>query len=264
MRQKDYFVLPYGTAGPGWEADEGEMVGIKQCRKHIRLVRGGPMDIIFRPLEAEDIPKLLPYFALRSNVTCDSTIFDSYLWRKYYQVEYAIVDEHILLMKMQEDGVHYAALPICAEEYLKEGFDLLKDYFHREMKTELRIYDADEKGLEVLGLDPGEYIVEELSDYADYIYDAECLRTLAGKKYHKKKNNVNAFARGYEGRWEYRRLGQDAREEIWNFLKSWEENKEENVEEHLEAEVSGLRDYLDHMDKFSAVMAGIRIDGRRA
>ena len=43
-----------------------------------------------------------------------------------------------------------------------------------------------------------EYIVEELSDYADYIYDAECLRTLAGKKYHKKKNNVNAFARGYE------------------------------------------------------------------
>ena len=224
------------------------------------------MRLEFKCLEAEDIPRLLPFFALRSNNTCDSTIFDSYLWRKFYEVEYVIVNDDILLMKMREDGIPFGALPICDDAHLMEGFRLLEDYFHEELHACYRIYDADESGLRVLQLDPECYDVIEHEEYADYIYSAESLRTLAGRKYHKKKNNVNAFLKNYEGRWEYRRLGADARDEIWDFLGCWEANKEENgeenVEEHLEAEMQGLHDYLNHMDVFDAVMAGIYVDGR--
>lgn len=219
------------------------------------------MEVEFKRLEAEDISGLLTYFARRSNLTCDSTIFDSYLWRNFYEVEYAIVDEEILLMKMREDGEDFGALPLCAPEHMQRGFEILENYFREELGAGLRVYDADEKGMEMLSLPEEKYQVTEQPDHADYIYNGESLRTLAGKKYHKKKNNVNAFLKAYEGRWEYTRLGAESRDEIWDFLKRWRAQKAEDVEEHLQAEICGLRDYLDHMDKFRAVMAGIRIDG---
>lgn len=37
------------------------------------------MDINFKPLEAEDMARLEPYFQLRSNLTCDSVS-----WRASY------------------------------------------------------------------------------------------------------------------------------------------------------------------------------------
>lgn len=224
-------------------------------------VQGGIfLNISFKRLEAEDVRGILPFFHLRSNITCDSTIFDSYLWRDFYHVEYAIVED-ILLMKMEEEGECFGALPLCRPERMQHGFDLLEHYFREELGTGLRIYDADETGMKLLELDPNRYIVTEEPDHADYIYDGQALRTLSGRAYHKKKNNINAFLRAYDGRWEYSRLGVDAREEIWNFLKRWRAGKEESVEEHLEAEMRGLKDYLDHMDQIPSIMAGIRIDG---
>ena len=56
------------------------------------------MDINFKPLEAEDMARLEPYFQLRSNLTCDSVILESFLWKEYYQAEFAVVDEKALLV----------------------------------------------------------------------------------------------------------------------------------------------------------------------
>ena len=52
--------------------------------------------------------------------------------------------------------------------------------------------------------DKFEYIEER--DLFDYIYDAESLRTLAGRKNQKKRNHINYFLKEYEGRFESRLL----------------------------------------------------------
>ena len=62
----------------------------------------------------------------------------------------------------------------------------------------------DEKLIRQLELPQDRYTVEEDRRYFDYVYDADALRRLAGKKYHKKKNHVNAFYKEYEGRYECR------------------------------------------------------------
>ncbi|MDD6212342.1 MAG: phosphatidylglycerol lysyltransferase domain-containing protein [Clostridiales bacterium] len=225
------------------------------------------MNLEFKKLEAEDIPALTPFFLLRSNLSCDSVIFDSYLWRDYYQVEFTVVENTAVLMKMKENGETYGALPICRDSQMDFYFQMLEKYFHEQLGEPIKVYGADEKGLDFLHLDPARFEIREQVDQADYIYDAESLRTLSGRKYHKKKNNLNAFFRAYEGRWEYRRLYRESRDEIWAFLKRWARGKEEDghqgeVEEHLEAEMRGLRDYLNHMEVFNSVMAGIYIDGQ--
>ena len=34
----------------------------------------------FKPITADDIERLTPFFSLRSNKTCDSVFLDSFLW----------------------------------------------------------------------------------------------------------------------------------------------------------------------------------------
>ncbi len=219
------------------------------------------MKLTFRELEADDVPRLSPYFALRPGLTCDSVIFDSYLWRDYYQMRYAVVDEAAVLMKIQEGGETFGALPVCRGEDLPHYFAVWEQYYEENFGEKFRIYGADERALKILNLDPDRYAVRELPDQADYIYDAESLRTLNGRRYHKKKNNLNAFLRTYGERWEYRRLSRESKPQIWEFLDRWQENRE-NAEIHLAAEVRGLHDYLNHMDRFDAAAAGIYVDGR--
>lgn len=97
---------------------------------------------------------------------------------------------------------------------------------------------------------------------ADYVYDAESLRTLAGKKYHKKKNHVNAFLKEYEGRYEYRALTPADKGIIWQFLNRWENGKSDDVGQHLEGEIVGIHELLNNLDKINAKIAGVFIDGQ--
>jgi len=215
---------------------------------------------VYKRLLAKDVAGLSGFFCRRKNLTCDSVIFDSYLWQDYFSLEYRIWEDRALLLRMRDEEGFFTTVPICDEETLPEAFaELEREY--AEAGKKFRMCWADEEAVRILHLPADRYTVTENPDQADYLYDAEKLRTLSGKKYHKKKNHLNAFLKEYEGRWEYRRMHRWSRCEIWDLLTRWEEDKE-NVEEHMEAEMSGLHHYLFNMDVFDAKMAGIYIDGR--
>lgn len=222
------------------------------------------MHLKFTELRAKDVAGLMPYFGRRSNMTCDSTIFDSFLWQDYFHLRFAVWEDRALFLLNEEDGETFAEVPFCDEESLPEAWKVLEEFFETELAQPINVKWADENSLRILNLDTERYEITENPDLADYIYDAEKLRTLTGKKYHKKKNHLNAFLNEYEGHWEYRRMHRWSRTEIWDFLQQWEAEKAEetNVEEHLEAEMTGLHHYLFNMDVFDAKMAGIYIDGK--
>lgn len=118
--------------------------------------------------------------------------------------------------------------------------------------------------MQYLGLDPKEYEVEEQVDLKDYLYDGEAMRTLAGKKLHKKKNHLNAFMREYEGRYEYRRLCCSDRHEVWEFMERWRQKKADAdaLEDSLEYEVAGIHEILKNCSSLSVRMAAVYVDGQ--
>ena len=220
------------------------------------------MDITFKMIEAEDIAGLEKYFRMRPTYVCDSTWFDSYLWRDYYDVQFCERDGKAVLWRMKSEGEYFMGMPLCRAEDLPYYFEESMRYCHEQLGQKLALYETDEESLDILKLDPERFQIEEAVDSADYIYSAEALRTLAGKDYHKKKNHVNAFLREQEGRWQYRRINCEDKTEIWRFLDRWEENRGDDVGQHLNAEVVGLHDVLNNCVLMNAHMGGIFIDGR--
>ena len=67
---------------------------------------------------------------------------------------------------------------------------------------------------------PGRFQIEYRRDYADYVYEAEKLAKLSGKKYHGKKNHTNKFKKLYPN-WQYERLNDSNVEECFQMALKW-------------------------------------------
>lgn len=219
------------------------------------------MSLEFKKIEASDIDKLTPYFNLRPNKTCDSVFLESYLWRNFYQTRFAISDEKSILWLMTKDGEDYSAMPMCKEEDLEHYFTEIKNYFNQTLKKPLKIYLADEAAVQVLKLPEDQFEVEEMEDDRDYIYDSVAMKTLSGKKLHKKKNHLNGFLRQYEGRYLYRTLCCSDRGDIWRFLDRWRLQKSGDPDSQLDMEVEGIHEILKNCSSLGVHMGGVFIDG---
>lgn len=220
------------------------------------------MKLNFKPVEASDLEKLDGFFCQRPNKTCDSVFLDSFLWREYYKVRYAVSDGRAIQWLMEEDGVMHSAMPICTEEDLPHYFQEMVDYFNQVLHVPFKIYLADEEAVEYLHLkESPDFEVIEQEDLKDYLYDGDAMRNLSGKKLHKKKNHLNAFLKEYEGRYEYRLLGCSDRDDVWKFLDKWREAKGDDVEDHLDYEVAGIHEILKNCSALKVRMAGVYIDG---
>ncbi|MCR4901737.1 MAG: phosphatidylglycerol lysyltransferase domain-containing protein [Butyrivibrio sp.] len=221
--------------------------------------------IEFKEPSFEDASKLAKIYALRDNKTCDSTVLDTYIWKSLYNTKIYIEDEAALILMKDEEG-YFAAMPYCNEEKLEEYFNKLKDYFNNVLKSPLVIKLADEEALNVLGLfDNQEFELKEEFDLKDYLYSAEDLRSLAGKKFQKKRNLVNKFNKEYEGRWEYKTLCCTDVYYLEEFMKKWVKHRlSEGVEseETLLLEKDGVIDILMNCDKITFRVGGIFIDGQ--
>lgn len=217
----------------------------------------------FKRIEAADMKTLAKYTGLRPNKTCDSLIFDYYLWRDYLQIRYAICDEKAIQWLMERDGLIYSAMPMCREEDLKHYFYELVEYFNEVLHQPLQINLADEEAVCYLGLKENvDFEVTEQEDLKDYLYDRDALIKLSGKKLYTKKQLFNAFLRDYGDRYEYCQLGSQELSQIFEFINKWRREKGENADGYLDYETEGIYEVLRNYSHFQTHMAGVFIDGK--
>ena len=80
---------------------------------------------------------------------------------------------------------------------------------------------------------PGDFSFTAEADNFDYIYDAQALATLAGKKLHGKRNHCNRFAATYN--WHCEKLSREHFDDCRAILRSWEESNNGGSDEEKTA-----------------------------
>lgn len=221
------------------------------------------MEEKLKTIQIEDYDTLNKYYNLRRPETADSNLLDLFLWENCYPTWYFTDDLGLMWVAKSEDGQYYSSVPCCKEENLKQCFLKTQDYFNNVLKKKLIMYLVDKKALETLDLSEEDYLIIPDRTYYDYVYDAEKLKTFSGKKYHKKKNHLNAFKKEYEGRYEFKILNKNNMDEILSFAEEWKHTKSHSQEkEFIESEQRGIRYIIEHEDIFDYKIGGVYIDNK--
>lgn len=152
---------------------------------------GSPLH--FAPLTLDDVPRILPYLGCSHSRTCDFTVGGLLMWAQYFNYSYAIYNDTLYIKGVTEDDVTRPAfsLPV-GRSPLHESIALLRDYCRENNCMPLMFSAVPEEYVEPLRL-LGAHEVTPLADWGDYLYEAEALASLSGKKLGKKRNHVNRF-----------------------------------------------------------------------
>ena len=146
----------------------------------------------FRRVKAADFATILPYFQGKHLVSAEYSALYIFMWGGYLGIEYAIRDGVLFLRRNNRFGVSYHP-PMEMGRPIAESLGALS------------LLDTDTVRLcgvpeQLLGeVESAVTVLEKGTSrrWADYIYSAEELATLAGKKFSKKRNLVHQFERLY-------------------------------------------------------------------
>lgn len=181
--------------------------------------------------------ELHPHLSMLPDGVSEYTFAGLYLFRRTYDYHLSIVDNEKLLIRGAKDGREFFMLP-CGfpgddrtVEALFQRFDYLKG---------LSESNADESRirLERMGLE-----MHEDRDNFDYLYLREDLANLPGKKFHKKRNHVNAFINNYE--YDERALTRHNVEDAIGILEQWQSTRDDRADYPAAREALELYDELE-------------------
>ena len=216
------------------------------------------MTIEFRKPVIEDKALITGYIKQKKTRSCEDTFGNLLLWARFYNVQIAEVEGMLVSASMGEKiSFHY---PYGAGN-AKKCIERLMEYA-KEQGQEFRMHGVTPEAFaELETMFPGEFEIAYDRDAADYVYEAEKLRTLSGKKYHGKKNHINKFKKTYEN-WEYVPMTSEHTEEAFQLLLKWK-NLNLCMEDHNKnAESCVACNYLRLFDELEVCGGLLKVDGQ--
>ena len=173
----------------------------------------------------------------------DASLTSRIAWQPGYNYRYLFVEDCFLSIS---DGGRFTTPHI----YLPIG-DLTLDRLRSCLKVSERIFANESWDLRVLFIDDhyktmfkqlSEYEQEWISkeEFSDYVYDAEALRTLKGKKYRAKRNHINHFLREYP-QFSYRSITKEDGEESIKLTKTWCMEHEVDCSDITQSDLPAIR-----------------------
>lgn len=150
----------------------------------------------FKPVTHAAMKEIWPYLALEKGRTTDFSYAGVLMWVDYFKYEYVIYDDTLFIKGVVENNTSLPAFSLPVGKLpLKESVELLREYCDAHDLT-LEFSAVPEYAVEEMRtLSP--LRVEPLNDWGDYLYDAQMLATVSGKKMSKKRNHVHQFLRAY-------------------------------------------------------------------
>ena len=213
----------------------------------------------FKRPELEDQNIIEYYLSLQTSRSCEATFANTYLWSRHFKVDYAVVEDTLVFRSLRKEPSF--AFPVGRTNALKPALDaLMADC--AEQGIEFRMHSITAARFAVLEeLYPGQFQIEYNREDADYVYEAEKLALLSGKKYHGKKNHINKFKKLYPD-WSYEPLQKDNLEECFQMAMKWRDINGCNEDEEKNMEMCVTLNFLRLFEELKVCGGLLRAGGK--
>lgn len=179
-------------------------------------------DMIFKDIELSDAQWIRELFSVPDYNSEDYNFTFQFLWKNTFRSKVARIGD-LVLIQYNMDGRKSYLMPVGrADEH--QVADIINSMLNENSLL------GDDGTLVFYGVLPsqmdffeknfaGRYTSEQIRMGADYIYDAQALKTLSGKKYQAKRNFANGFRRLY--RWRFEPICESNMEECLQMNDEW-------------------------------------------
>ncbi|WP_028829677.1 DUF2156 domain-containing protein [Proteocatella sphenisci] len=221
--------------------------------------------MLFKEISIDAKKELDPYFEMVDYEACEYCFTTLFMWQHVYKTHYHI-DRDFAIIMAEYEGNAFSIMPLAKKENLLKAVVYAINYLKNSgSKIYFRGITSDVLALLKENY-PEKFNYIEERDLFDYVYDAESLRTLSGKKNQKKRNHLNYFLKEYQGRYEYRLLNSSNFSECINLMETWAEIKEGNdeFEDGMDDESEGVKKIFENYDilKDKLKIAGVYIENK--
>lgn len=165
----------------------------------------------FKKIGLGDIPLIKKFLINQNFSTCDYTVGGCFMWRDFYNMEYAVVGDTLFSRLYNSQNAPYYNMPLGGD--LAGAIKTLLDY----TQGNLRFCTLPKICLDLIKDAGFNYDYYEQVDFADYLYNADDLIFLKGKKYAGQRNLINQFNRLYPN-WAYHQITQENLDIIKHFF----------------------------------------------
>lgn len=221
--------------------------------------------INFKCLTLED-NEIINKFVDKGSIESYEYLFSSlYMWRKLDSVKYAIIDETLVIEKMEEGkGTFYAKPLKYKKENLVKLVEILMERNENYTDRDYLFGDVDQNFIDDLK-EYTDYKIEVKEDVDDfeYVYKTEDLIELRGKKYHGKKNHVNTFEKTYN--YEIKTITtEDVVNDCLELLHRWHEEVLTTIDKEMCMEIDAIKDIFVELQYLNLESIAVYVEGKLA
>ncbi len=187
------------------------------------------MEINFRNITIDDAPKIRELLKDSNRRFCENAFGTAFCWN---YAKLCMLDDTYILGNPEKKCFD---LPVGKN--VTGAIEALKQKF-----GEFTLCSLSEDDIENFK----EYEITEHTAFFDYIYEAQSLITLSGKKLAAKRNHINAFIS--DGSWHTEKITDAHRDVLIDFNKKWCENRCETASDYLKYELCAAEVALNNFE----------------
>ena len=200
-------------------------------------------------------------YASRQVRNCDAAFANIFCWQQTYHSSYAEA-EGCFIVKYRVEGSKETAYMLLSPQFTARQLEALLPELGKDAAAggeQLRITGLPSDAAEIIRSSfHKKFACAESRDTADYIYAADDLRNLAGRRYQPKRNHLNRFNDLYN--WSYEPLTAAHKDECMQLENVWQSHHSDDTT--IAAERSAIERAFDNFEALGLAGGLLRIDGR--
>lgn len=204
-------------------------------------------------LSFDDLDLYRKYYALSDTEPADAAPNSRYAWDPGYDYRYTLTGD--LMTVVSDGGVftrpHFSMpLGTFTDDGLDAVFCEMKEIFEKEgWPLCMMFVDEHHKELFNAVARRNNHFIEwdYNDDLSDYLYDADKLRQLRGKKYRSKRNFVNRFIRNFPYA-EYKPVSEEMKDQALELVIEWADDKDADVLNLRDSDYLAIKKLFDNID----------------